>query len=414
MTESSSRSVRLQFVSLLGSRALALVIGLVSSFVFITLMDQETFGAYKYAVNFLNAVTVFALVGLPYTASRLLLKRDAVGSRAVYGYVTRLMVLISLVISVLLVIGGWGLQSAGILTLAPGLLLAVGLLFTVTLQNTFITMLQGSNRINDISLQTLLPPALLLGGALMLSRWQDQLSIHQILGLFGLAYTAVHAFTIIRLRIPVIGSSDTELVRELRAEHRANGWDIYLGSLVGVASGYVINAILGAAGGLAEYALLGLALSLAGPLQFIPAVMGTVQFRANSAADRLSSKNLVLTVGLTIAALVGFVVFLRLVLPLFPDAYQGAYLYSVILAGYFAAMGLGDYFNRFISAHGHGRVINMGAITTGIANIVLSLVALQGWGVTGAVWARFVSGLVYLAYMMLAYRRISASLRSAS
>ncbi len=394
-----------QFVGLLLSRGLALIVGFVSSFVFVLHMSQETFGTYRYAVNLLNTVVVFAAIGVPITASRVLLaKPDASSMKPVYGFAVRTTLLTSLASSAAVFLVMLGLQRAGLLAPAPGLMLAIPLVYTLALQGLFVTMFQGSNRIGDISLQTLLPPVGLLTGVLLLGSLRGPLSIVEVLVLFGVVYTAVHLLTILRLRIPALRPTAPELRDELKTEHRANGWPIYLGSLIGVASSYVINVVLGAFSGMSDYALFGLALSLSAPMQFIPSVMGTIQFRRNARAGRMSPRNIAGTIGLTVTALAAYLLVVGFVLPFYPDAYAGALTFIIVLSSYYAMIGLGDYFNRFVLAHGHGRLINLGAVVSGLCNLAFSLLGMYLAGIPGAVVARAVSGIVYLVFMVLAYR----------
>lgn len=394
-----------QFVGLLLSRGVALVIGFVSSFVFVLYMSQETFGTYRYAINLLNMIVVFAALGVPITASRVLLtKPDEAAMRPVYGLAVRLTLSISLAAAALVFAIVWGLDRIGWVGVAAGVLLAIPLVFTLGLQSLFVTMFQGANRISDISWQTLLPPAGLLLGVFLVGRLAGPLSIVDVLVLFGFVYASVHLFTIIRLRVPVFRTASQQLWDEVRAEHRANGWPIYLGSLVGVASGYVINMVLGAFNGMAEYALFGLALSLSTPMQFIPSVMGTIQFRSSARAQRMSGRNIAGTVLLTVLALSAYLAVINFVLPFYPSAYGQSLAFIVWLSSYYSLIGLGDFFNRFVLAQGHGRLINLGAVVSGLCNLVFSLVGMSMAGILGGVVARTASGIVYLVFMVLAYR----------
>ncbi len=404
-------SIRKQYVQLLLARGITLIVGFLSSFVFVRYMSQETFGQYKYLTNYYTTLSTFVVLGLPYTASRLLVQTDSHDRmRQIYGYTLRLLSGIGLLSSVLLVIVLWVLRQNG--SEIPFYLIAsTPFFYTLLIQTAFLTMLQGSNRISDISLQTLLPSLSLLLLIWLIGMRQGLLDLRTVMIIHIVCFTVLHLFSIFRLKVD-FSRGDLTISREFRAEFKANGSRIYLGSLIGVASGYLINLILGAVSGMAEYGLFGLALSISAPMQFIPSVMGTVSFRSNAKSDQLTRNNLLFTLLLSVASLGAYLLFLKLLFPLYPDNFAAALPYAQILAVYFTAMGLGDYFHRFISAHGFGQIINRGAIVTGLVNILASYVLIRGFMVTGAAVARTISGLAYLAYMSLAYSYVSRQLRS--
>ncbi len=401
--------VRKQYVELLLARGLALVIGFLTSFIFVKYMSQETFGQYKYITNYYTTISTFALLGIPYTASRLLVQtEDEKGMRKIYGHTTKILLLVSVVLSSLLVLVLFILRNSG-RDIPFYLLVLTPFFYTLVLQNSFQTMLQGSSKIRDISLQTLLPPLMLLlliwGAGIGLGI----LDIYQVMVIYIVTYTLLHILTLRRLKTDFRPISP-ELKALFQNEFRTNGLPIYVGSLVGVASGYVINLIVGAQSGMAEYGLFGLALSISSPMQFIPSVMGTVSFRANAKSSKLSRNNLLFTVLISLAALVCYIFLLHFLFPLYPGNYEGALPYTIVLSIYFTAMGLGDYFNRFVSAHGFGRMINVGAMVTGLTNIVASYFLIKRYLISGAVWARAISGAAYLLCMVWSYLRVSKHL----
>ncbi len=401
--------IRKQYLELLVARGVALVVGFLSSFVFVKYMSPETFGQYKYITNYYTTLSTFAVLGIPYTASRLLVQTDDAGvMRKIYGFTTKTLTIFSLALSAVIVVILLLVRRGGS-EIPTYLIVLTPFFYTVVLQTSFQTMLQGSNQIRDISLQTLLPPLLLLLVIWGFGLGLGVLDIYQVMIIYIVIYTLLHLLTIRRLKVDFrpIGS---EMRVAFAEEFRTNGLPIYVGSLIGVASGYVINLIVGALSGMEEYGLFGLAISISSPMQFIPSVMGTVSFRANAKSNRLTRNNLLFTVLISLGALVLYIGFLHLLFPLYPGDYADALPYTIVLSIYFTAMGLGDYFNRFVSAHGFGRMINLGAVVTGLTNIVASYFLIKGYMVTGAVWARAISGVAYLSYMIWAYVRVTRQL----
>lgn len=401
-----------QFMLLLVARGATLGLGFVSSLIFVAFMSQETFGQYKYIVNIYGGITVFALLGIPYTSSRLLLRTDdAAEMQSIYSFTCRLLAKVALFTSALAVMGVLIVQIIRSGTIELFLIVMLPFFSTIMYQSAFVTMLQGSNRVLDISIQTLIPTLLLAISVFILGKTFKNLSISIVMLIFISVYLFSHIITIKRLRIDIFERTPDETRIAFVNEWRENGFHVYLGSLVGVASGYVTNLILGVVSGMSEYGLFGLSLSLAAPMQFIPSVMGTVLFRENYKSNSLGKLNLTITFLMSISALVFYVLFLRLLFPIYPENYINALPYTITLSFYSTLMGLGDYFNRFISAHGFGILITRGAMISGIINIISSFILIMNYFVIGAVWARTISGAVYLMYMIFAYTRVTKQLR---
>ena len=183
------------------------------------------------------------------------------------------------------------------------------------------------------------------------------------------------------------------------------GRHIYLGSLFAVVSTNVLNLAVGRMIGMAEYGVFGLAQSMAVPMQTIPSVVGTVLFKDSASQPRLGRRSSLLTFLVTACALASYVVALHLVFPLiFPPEYVRATTLSSYLAVAYAMFGIGDYFNRFLGAHGRGREIKYGAITAGIANLGIAAILLPAIGVMGVVISMASAAFIYLVLMAVFYR----------
>ena len=66
-------------------------------------------------------------------------------------------------------------------------------------------------------------------------------------------------------------------------------------------------------------------------------------------------------------------------------------------------MGLGDYFNKFLSAKGQGQNIRNNAIFTGISLLVLSILLIPLLNVEGLVIAKIFSSIIYFTLMLKSY-----------
>ena len=91
---------------------------------------------------------------------------------------------------------------------------------------------------------------------------------------------------------------------------------------------------------------------------------------------------------------------------IFPAEYSRSYVYVVFLSLAYALYGLGDYFNKFISAHGYSNYIRTGAIVSGTTNLFISSIGIFFFKEIGLITGRIASGLFYLLTMVLYYKKL--------
>lgn len=396
-----------QYIVLLFSQGLNFAAALFNNILLTKLMSESDFGSYKYGHNFLNLVGIIALFGLPYSASRLLAKTtSSIDERKIIGVTIQKMAAISIICSLfilctLIIVISIGIKINLILFYCiPSIILMV-------LQQSQLAMLQGTGKVKGISIQTFVPSVFLLLTLLVcFGIGIKTLSLAYVWLIFCLGYLSAQFITF-QITQPIFSRHEHEIKHALMEEYRANGKGVYFGSLLGVASTYCVNFILGTISDMAEYAVYALAWSLAAVLQMVPSVMGTVMFRTNAAAVRISHRNMIFTITVSGCAYFAFVLLLQVLIPiLFPASYLDAKWMGAILGFAMILNGIGDFFNRFISANGHGNYIRNGAFITGLVNIFFSIVLLGTLKITGIIIARILASTAYLCMMIFYYIRV--------
>jgi Na+-driven multidrug efflux pump len=81
-----------------------------------------------------------------------------------------------------------------------------------------------------------------------------------------------------------------------------------------------------------------------------------------------------------------------------------AYISSIIAIGS-AIHGMGDYFNRFLGAHGQGKQLRNGAFVVGAVNILGYFILIKFFGIDGAAITKLAAGLIYCSMMIFYYFR---------
>ncbi|MGN6600256.1 MAG: lipopolysaccharide biosynthesis protein [Actinomycetes bacterium] len=399
----------MQFASLTAANFMAMLVNFATAIILTHIMTKQDFGSYRYALTFLATVAVIAQLGIPYGASVYLTRlHDDAATRAVTTLTVLTMVGVSALASLLLVAGAVAAGAAGI-TVDRAMILAIPIVYATILQVAYIEMLKGANKIASIAMQTALPAlgVLVLSMAAYVVTGRD-VSFSALLLLYAISYSATHVGMLWRYR----ARSREDMRRHvtaLRGYVRDVGRHVYLGSVFAVASSNALNLVLGRLVGMGQYGVFGLAQSMAIPMQTIPSVVGTVLFKDSATQPRLSRRSSALTFAVTGLAVACYVVALHVVFPvLFPPEYVKAAGLSSYLAVAYAMFGLGDYFNRFLGAHGRGREIKYGAIVVGLTNVGVAAALLPALGVMAVVISLTAASAVYLLLMVLFYRRLTS------
>jgi O-antigen/teichoic acid export membrane protein len=264
-------------------------------------------------------------------------------------------------------------------------------------------LLQGAGKIYELSLFKILPSVLYL------------ILIWGFMSIFEYTLTHLLVFQAVSFIFPILfflyfcgGDKKTgfEVIENLKTQNSTHGFHVYLGSIVGVGSTYLASLIVAYYLDIKYVGFYGLAVTLCAPLQMIPSVIGTTFFKEFATYISIPRKVLVSTFLLSLVALIGFIVVIGWAVDLlYGDEYKEVIgLTRLMVFGYFF-YGLGDFFNRFVSAKGKGRALKKVSITVGVINIVGFCILINLFGVIGGGVTIVISGCVYCLLLMFYYRQ---------
>ena len=203
-------------------------------------------------------------------------------------------------------------------------------------------------------------------------------------------------------------------IKEIIHYNKEYGFNVYLGSLFAVGfsqlTGVLISYFASDNSGVGFYSL---AVTIAGPLAFIPNVIATTHYKDFSTSSKVSKRLLNITLAISLVALLGAVV---LVGP-FVRIFYGSEFAPVIKLTYIVSFGillngLGDFFNRFLGSHGKGKALRNSAFIVGISVMMFNVILIPMFGEYGAALTTFISGLIYFVCMYIYYRRLVSALLS--
>lgn len=292
---------------------------------------------------------------------------------------------------------------------APLIFWLAPLAITLPLRDALVLMLQSLNRITTLAILLVLPNLLSLMTLAVAAQF-GALDTMRILLIQQGATVPVILLVIVSLRprLDIGGKHFAALLRQ----NRTYGWPIFVGTLSTVASGYLTRMAVYYWADNTAMGYYSLSVSLVEPLKTIPNAAATSSFRSFAGQSKIPRLVLAGTILAAVAALaVAFV--------LYGKPLNFAYSSRFDVAGAMARLGaigatlhgFGDFYNRFLGAHGRGRTLRNTAILVGLANVVGFLLLVPLWGAWGAVYASVSAGVIYLLSMLASYRRYRAGLR---
>ena len=385
------------------SSILGVLLGVLNSVINTRSLTPELYGNYRYVQNIISFVSSILLVGFFTSGSRLLaLSKDEAYSRRIRGAMCTILgitnVILMIVMFVLYVLS----IGKGNSDLSSVYLVSIPLCGNILFLNYINTTAQGDNQINRIALARFLPSLLYCLVAYPVYHYIGA-SSSLMLALFNGSAILVLGTIIISTRPSF--KNVKESFHILNEENKKYGFNVYLGSLMGVSTQYVAGIALGQfCATNTEVGFYTLALTIAHPLATLPATIGTTFFKSFAEKERINKRVLKGSVAVTVLSFIVFSILIKYIVGfLYDESYYSVSVYSIYLAGAACVNGLGDLFNRFLGAHGQGRQIRNGAFACGIVMLIGCFTLIRIWGIYGAIATRVFSAATYFICMLLFY-----------
>ena len=388
---------------LYGSTIIGLLFSMICSVVNTRALDPVNYGNVRYIQNIIAFVSSLLLVGYFTSGSRLLaLSQNEKESRIIRGAMCIILVLTSIILMVIMAFVGIINLINKEFQISNLVFISIPFCFNVLLLNYINTTAQGDSHIGRIAMARLFPSILYLLLAVPLFYFYNASSV--------LMLTLYNGSAVIVLSIIIISTRPNlkqikHALKILHEENKQYGFNIYIGSVIGVSTGYIAGVMLGVLGeDNANVAFYTLALTLATPLQMLPSIIGTTYFKRFAIEKSIDKKLIKGSILLTIFSCVIFIVMINSIVSfLYPKEYAIVADYSIILSIGMCAHGLGDLFNRFLGAHGQGKQIRNAAIACGLTLLIGSTIGIYLYGINAAICTRIISSIVYFTILVFYY-----------
>lgn len=395
------KQVLLLFVSTLGGTFL----GLISSIVNTRFIDPVDYGDVRYVQNIITFISTLLLLGYFLSGSRLLaLSKHEMYSRRVRGAMIAILAIASFVLVLSILICAYIHHHRSKDVIFHLFLIASPISFSYLFTNYINTTAQGDNHIGRLAIARILPTLIYVILAFIIYSVFGANSERMILLQNGLP-------TIILLLI-ILSTKPTfrnlkPVFADLNAENKEYGFQLYIGSLVMVASNYLAGIFLGLFNpDNTQVGFYTLALTVSSPLAFLPSIIGTTYFKQFASQSKIPTKVFKYTIIITIFSFVFYVLFIRSIIDfLYTDKYSQVGMYSSWLALGFCVHGLGDMINRFLGSHGKGVEIRNASIGNGVFKIIGFIVLVYYFNTMGAIVTQVCCSLIYASLMLYYYRK---------
>lgn len=385
------------------SLSIGVLVGIGVSVLNTRLLGPERYGDFKFLQSLFNFAVTFVTLGLFYSGGRLIaIEKGKVGQRKLTGGITVLGLLMAIVLFIFFFIFSYFEEDIFDNDLGRYIRILSPFLLIFPFQLACDNILQGSNRIYLLSAFRLGPKVLYLLGILIYSYFFT-FELDHALGFHFAAIGLMILTALLMLKPKFAGVSDS--VREIFRENRSYGFQVFIGAVTGLASAQLAGLAIGFFIDNTNVGFFALAITASTPLAMIPNSIGTTFFRDFTGMDRIPAKVFITTILISLITLAAFLLVIKqLVILLYTEEYL-----AVVPLAYFVAVGsmlhgIGDFYNRFLAAHGRGKELRNSNIMIGICNVLGYVILTWLIGVQGAAVTKLLAGAVYVLIMILYYR----------
>lgn len=416
MIRSLFKNIKLkQALGLFSVSTVGIPLGILTSIILANYLGPEKFGDYQFIHNFYGLTVILLTLGFYQSGNRaIVLSDDKEVTREFFGAELIITFFIFLVLATAVLIYTLVDNNVQDKQLDTIILITIPFSWVFLSSRYFETLFNADNRIRLLAIYRLCPKVVFLA-VMLLIFFASNFSSQEKLLVTTLSYLLVDAvvsFWVFRKLKPSFNNFQKRL-KQIWYYNKTFGFNVYLGALFAVGFSQLTGVLISYYGidnsGVGFYSL---AISISVPLSFIPNILATIYYKDFSKEKKINKKLLVITVLLSGILLIS----LWFVVPPFVSLFYGAKFQSVaslnlIVSTGVLAHGLGDFFNRFLGAHGQGSALRNSAFLVGIVTMALNLVLIPRYGTEGAAYTRLVSGIVYLLIILTYYVRYITKLK---
>jgi len=403
-----------QVISLFSVNIIGIPIGLVTSILLTRYLGAKSYGDFMFINNLINLVVIISTFGIFQAGNRaIVLTENKEKIKEYYGAEIIFTIGVFLIVFLFLFLFvnyDPNINAKGLRLIT---LFVMPFSWVYILVQYFEVLFQADNRIGLLGKTRFFPKIIFLALVLLLfSFFQDCNDEKLILIFYCFIISQIIVFIYIIFKIKLSFNNLKSRLKEIWDYNKSFGFHVYIGSVFAVGFAQLTGILISYFGidnsGVGFYAL---ALTIATPLSFIPNTVATTNYKDFSKLNSVPKKMLFLTLGITMFTL--FVSWI-LIAP-FITYFYGIEFNSVINLFYIVSIGIvlhgfADFYNRFLGAHGQGKILRNSSFIVGVSLLFFNIVLIPLYGEVGAAITKGVSAFIYFIIIVYYYKKFKLKL----
>jgi len=399
-----------QVGSLYTSMLLGILIGIGVSVINTRLLGPQQYGDLKFLQNLFAFVVQFLTLGIFVSGSRLLAQRkNAEIKNQLIGNLLILAAVISVALVIFLFVFSFFEEQIFHNELGQVIRIFSPLLFVFPFQLCLENIMQGDNRIYELSAFRLSPRILYFLSAISFNYFVP-LSLTSALALQLIMLAVTILIMIICFKAKFVNIKRN--VSVIWQENKTYGFPVYIGALAGVASNQLGGLSIGYFMDNTNVGFFELARTITQPLAMITQAFGVTFYKTFAQGKKIPIMVTFAAITISIGTFILFILFIKpVILFLYPVEYMPVLPLVYLIAIANALRGFGFYINRFLGAHGKGKMLRNTAFTIGVSNVTGFLIGVCIFGAIGAAITLIISNMIYLSMMIFYYKKYQNELQ---
>ncbi len=403
-----------QIVSLFSANIIGIPFGFFISIILARYLGADTYGDYMFITNILNLSVLLFSFGVFQAGNRaIVLSKNINEIREYYGAELVFLFCVFALISILLVLYTFYDPNINSKGLSITMLSILPFSWTYILIKYYEILFQADNRIKLLAITRLSTKIIFLVLISIVVYFITQINNHKLLTIFYLYITAqIIVFIYVLLKLKISFKNLKERLKSIISFNKTFGFNVYLGSIFAVGFAQLSAILISYFGidnsGVGFYSL---ALTIAAPIGFIPNTIATSYYKDFSKFKQIPNNILSFTFAITLPVLIlSWVLINPFIMFFFGNEYESViYLFYILSAG-IMLHGLADIYNRFLGAHGQGKILRNCSFIVGSSLLLFNIFLIPIYGEIGASYTKSFTGLIYLVSIIYYYKKYKQKL----
>jgi len=397
-----------QFVGLFSSNVLGVPVSFVLNILLTSFLGAALYGDYQFIFTIYNTANILLNLGLFYAGNRaIVLCRNSDDSREFYGAMLFVILLVSLLMS--LAVSVYALLDPNVAEKGMKTYLFAVLPFSgvFMLNQCFEAILQADNRIRLLSYTRLFPKIVFLVCAAVLFIFAGNTSCDKLmLVLYAYVFSLLSVYAYVYIQVRPSFANLKYRLKLIFSFEKSYGFNVYIGAVCAVGFAQLSDLLVSYfSPDNADLGFYKLSIQFSSPLSFIPMTLANTHFKEFSLSEKISSGLVKKTVFLSLAVLILLWACLPFIVRwFFKPEFQPVVYISMITSVGVVLYGLADFFNRYLAARGHGKILRNASFMLGPCVLLYGIVLIPAFGAQGAALAKICSGATYFLIMFFSYK----------